>query len=681
MDNQKKDFIELELDMSKRLSSLTDARVDEEFKNKLWEELKSRYNETNPKKENKTYNTDSKVPKRKKKGQFIKWGSIAAAVLLLSSLLVTTFLPLRQTGDVKMGSLLFPMQVFAAGGSGLSLDAGFDTLRDVKFEVKGDLPESPKNGQIFLLKNKFTTADDYMSMAKAIGMENPEIMGKESKESVSQFFSIVSGKHYLMVWPKSGIWSYEYRKYELDELDSDLKEGSEKEETKENAEDSAEDGKKIDEETAKDIAKEWLKKLGQLPNEKYKMTVEDTRNSDVPSAFGFIVVFIPESGPDANISDAYRPIEMGRQIRMFVGTDGQVINASYNWPEIEETSEIPLTDYNEAIEALNRGEGRLDIKKYFGEKGVASIEDVEIGYQLAYSIDYTSYLVPVCIFSGKFISQETTKDFTANIPMLKKPMIKNAANFEIKTKLPEYRKEASLITERQHALTQSELESLLTFFGIEKKSQEEDFINGTKGEELHYTSYDHGWLYRGQKHTTAKQLPEEKAKQIAQNIANNIPVLPGSLGKPWVLPTGGEEFYTIGIPFLYDGIPVVTPNFPGYVSYIAIDLYKDGILWSADSKMHMEATGEKAELISPEEAEQLLLENKYIMTIENLFGYFYGDRFAADKSTVTNIDLVYIPCHPELARSEDYTLMYRFSGKTIISGNEMDFAAFVKAQK
>lgn len=410
------------------------------------------------------------------------------------------------------------------------------------------------------------------------------------------------------------------------------------------------------------------------------MTIEDTRYSDIPGAVGFSVVFVPESSPDVN-----RPIEMGRDIRILVDTNGQVISASYNWPELKEDFEIPLADFDEAVEALNRGEGRLDVKRYYGEESIAYIEDVEIGYQLAYGIDYTPYLVPTCMFSGKLVSQEEPSDitdFTAYIPMLKKPETKNAANFEIKTKLPEYRKEANLIAEKQDGLTQEELESLRMFFGIEKKSQEESSITGTKGEELHYTSYDYGWLYRGQKHTpAAKQVSKEKAVEIAQDIAKKIPVLPGTLGKPWIYPTGGDELHTIGLPFLYDGIPIVTPNYPGYVSHIIIDLYKDGTLWSVDSKLPMKTTGEKIELISPEEAKQKLLGNEYIMTIGDLFGYFYGDRFAADKSTVTKIELVYIPCHPELARSEDYTLMYRFSGKTVISGNEMDFAAFVKAEK
>ncbi|HHY05755.1 MAG TPA: hypothetical protein GX532_02100 [Clostridia bacterium] len=648
MDNQEKDFLELELDIGKRLGNLTDVQVDEEFKNRLWEELKFKYNETN-------------LAKRKKKGLFIKWGAIAATVLL-----VITFLPLRETNDAEMSSLLLPTQVFALGGSDLALDAGFDTLRNVRFEVKGDLPTAPQKGQIFCLQNKFTTVEDYLRMAEAMGMKNPEVTGKE--EMVSQFFSISSDTHYLMVWPKSGVWEYEYRDYEFDELVSDLEEGNIKE--------NVEDAQKIEQEMAKDIAKEWLKKLEQLPREKYKITVEDTRNSDIPVALGFNVMFIPESSPDANQS-----VETGRRIRLFIGTDGQVINASYNWPELKGTSEIPLADYAEAIEALNRGEGRLDVKRYWGEKGVASIEAVEIAHQLAYGIDYTPYLVPTCIFSGKLTLQGSTQDFTASLPLLKKPEMKNAANFIIKTRLPKYRKEANLIAERQHSLTQVELESLASFFGIEKKSEEENFIEGTKGEELHYTSYDYGWLYRGSKHSTTKQLSEEKAIQIAQDIAHNIPVVPGSLGKPWILPTGGEELQTIGFPFIYEGIPVVTPSYPGYVSYLVISLYQDGTLWSVDSKMPMEATGEKIKLISPKEAKQMLLENDYIMTIDNLFGYSYGDRFAADKSTVTKIELVYIPCHPELARSKDYTLMYRFSGKTIISGKEMDFAAFVKAQK
>lgn len=130
------------------------------------------------------------------------------------------------------------------------------------------------------------------------------------------------------------------------------------------------------------------------------MTIEDTRYSDIPGAVGFSVVFVPESSPDVN-----RPIEMGRDIRILVDTNGQVISASYNWPELKEDFEIPLADFDEAVEALNRGEGRLDVKRYYGEESIAYIEDVEIGYQLAYGIDYTPYLVPTCMFSGKLVSQ------------------------------------------------------------------------------------------------------------------------------------------------------------------------------------------------------------------------------------------------------------------------------------
>lgn len=187
MDNKKKDFVELERDVGKKLKSLTDVHVDEEFKNGLWQELKFKYNETNPEKANKTCNTDNKPPKKKKKGLFAKSGSIAAVVLLLSSLLLT-FLPLKKTDDVAVSPLLVPMQALAASGSDLSLDSGFDTLRNVKFKVKGELPKAPKKGQIFRLQNKLTTVDDYMNMAKAIGMKNPEIVGKEPKESASQFF-------------------------------------------------------------------------------------------------------------------------------------------------------------------------------------------------------------------------------------------------------------------------------------------------------------------------------------------------------------------------------------------------------------------------------------------------------------------------------------------------------------
>ena len=49
--------------------------------------------------------------------------------LYAAVLLVITFLPLRETNDAEMSSLLLPTQVFALGDSDLALDAGFDTLR------------------------------------------------------------------------------------------------------------------------------------------------------------------------------------------------------------------------------------------------------------------------------------------------------------------------------------------------------------------------------------------------------------------------------------------------------------------------------------------------------------------------------------------------------------------------
>ena len=58
-----------------------------------------------------------------------------------------------------------------------------------------------------------------------------------------------------------------------------------------------------------------------------------------------------------------------------------------------------------------------------------------------------------------------------------------------------------------------------------------------------------------------------------------------------------------------------------------------------------------------------------------------GDRFTADKSEVEDIRLVYIPRHPEFARSKEYDLVYEFSGTAWIGKQKIKFSAYVDALK
>jgi len=58
-----------------------------------------------------------------------------------------------------------------------------------------------------------------------------------------------------------------------------------------------------------------------------------------------------------------------------------------------------------------------------------------------------------------------------------------------------------------------------------------------------------------------------------------------------------------------------------------------------------------------------------------------GNRFVADASSVTAVELAYIPRHPELMRNDHYDLVYVFTGHAQVGERLVDFTAYVDAVK
>lgn len=86
-------------------------------------------------------------------------------------------------------------------------------------------------------------------------------------------------------------------------------------------------------------------------------------------------------------------------------------------------------------------------------------------------------------------------------------------------------------------------------------------------------------------------------------------------------------------------------------------------------------------LLTPEQAWEQLLANKSQVHVEGFFGVMPGDRFVASSSSVTRVELAYIPRHPELVRNEKYDLVYMFRGQSQVGEREIGFTAYVDAVK
>lgn len=222
---------------------------------------------------------------------------------------------------------------------------------------------------------------------------------------------------------------------------------------------------------------------------------------------------------------------------------------------------------------------------------------------------------------------------------------------------------------------------LAQFFGLVGQPDASGGISGEKGE-ISPTSWDGGWLYRSQligiAHSSAP-VSDEVAVASANQVVANLPILPGDLGQPFVRAGVGDDFKYVIYPIIYEGKYVFSTGGPGYESCISVQVGPQGEIWSVQCTNPMVLLEDKQPLIRPEKAWQKLLKNDSLIGIEGFFGFIPGNRFAATYSKVTKIELVYKPRYTNMARNENYDIVYMFTGTTRVGTKDVRFKAFVNA--
>ncbi|HHU69460.1 MAG TPA: hypothetical protein GXZ31_04065 [Thermoanaerobacterales bacterium] len=643
------DLETLEQDIGNKLHSLPKIEPDIGFQKKLWEKLAVKYTESKT----------SYTHRKKNKNIFVKMGVIAASIILIVTLTWQAFYnPQKEVAFVE--PLFFNIAQASSISSGFTFGTGFTNFREIDFEFSG-MPAAPEKGQLIKLKKNNITTKDALDLARAVGMKNPEVIDEPESLSMPFFITDSAEKNQdqslrkeIVVWREQGIWTYI--------SPESYKHG--------------ENSKIISEEDAQDIAINWLEKADLLPQDGFDVIIKKPVFEEDAT---MIVILVPKF--------IEKFVGETPKIQFFLSAYGDILYVYWNFPTPDSSFEIPFASYEEALTALERGEGVFEAVNFTPKvQGSALIKQAEVAYQLAYSVDHTPYLVPSAVFYGEYTSEHTTENFKAYVPLTKRMTEKNCGNFSLESEFPIHKKTAKTIKERNHEVTKQELKEIAKFFNLVKQEPEDiysaDTYLGTGEEELSFNSWDGGWLYRpNRKVEKGEDITNEKAIEIAEQIANDLPVLPGDLGKGQVIYTGPGTGIYVTFPLLYDGLPVVCINSPGYISSLSVQLGYDGELWSIKCALPMELVGEEIPTLPPKQAWEKLVKNDYLISIDGFFGFMPGDRFTADKSEVEDIRLVYIPRHPEFARSKEYDLVYEFSGTAWIGKQKIKFSAYVDALK
>ncbi|MBE0467505.1 MAG: hypothetical protein IBX71_09840 [Candidatus Desulforudis sp.] len=535
-------------------------------------------------------------------------------------------------------------------------------MRQVRFEVTDMLPKAPAEARVWRMKQTIMTPEDALALAARMGMDDPSLPDGfvySTDRPWGYSVSATDGRR-LLIWPL-GTWLYEDFPFVADETQPPP---------------SPPPAEMITREQARATALGWLDQAGMLPEagtynveqpEDYRVTLRRTVTPDG----------LPVAGEEMRIT-------------IFLASDGRVYTATGNWYPIEDSFSARLIGYEEALERLRRGEGMFEAHADF-VPGTAVIRTVEQSYRLAYTLDRTPYLVPVAVFRGDFApDQGSPRDFAAYVSLLEYRTAANAGNFVLDTALPDAPERARGLRERPLAATEAELPALASFFGLTRAPGDDGVIRGPRGEELGPTSWDGGWIYRGPEEST--HAPETARVEVpallaaARTLAAGLPVLPGKTGEPQQLVEPDDRWTGVIIPLLYDGLPVTRP-YPrlgsrSYLSNLWVwQMDTDREVWTVNCAHPMEFTGEEFGLIAPAEAWEKLQRNESLVYVEGFFGAIPGGRFAVPQSRVTEVDLVYLPRHPQLVRNEHYDLMYRFAGEASVGSGSVAFAAYVPAQK
>lgn len=628
------EFKKLEAELGERLRELPGVQADSAFKDSLRNRLVAGHAGNN------------KPGRVKSNSILVRYVSVAAVLVVILAGWLALFNP-KESGSPNIGPLF--MAQAQAGGVPMprvTLGGGLDALRQVEFKAQDTMPSGPGEGNVFRLQHDELTVDRAMDLAGRLGMENPVVVEDGSTIPENRHIYITGTNANLVTWPQ-GSWLY----------------------TRHQDGPAGTEGRLTAPDMEAAVLK-WLEAAGLLPQEEF--TVQNN-----PLDYGAEILLRREKTLDGAPLTGFVP-----EIKVTVTSDGEVIEAYGTWYADDLTFKMPLATYDEALEALERGEGVFEAPNYrHYQAGTATISDVQTAYQLAYAIDYTPYLVPVAVFTGQYRPEGgTAGEFTALVPLLKNEARPNSGNFVLKTELPAAPVALPTVVERDVEVARAELQQLADFFGIDGEPAADGTIRDAGGE-ISATSWDGGWLYRVNYSGQVREenrIDEARALEIATGLVRRIPVLPGTPGEP-VVRDDGSGFSLVVFPLLYNGIPVTSSNPPGYVSFLSVQLGPRGDVWSVNCAHPMQTAPGGKLLLTPEQAWEQLLDNKSLVHVDGFFGSMPGDRFVAAWSGVTTAALVYIPRHPELTRNENYDPVYMFKGSARVGERQVGFTAYVDA--
>jgi hypothetical protein len=552
----------------------------------------------------------------------------ALALVLMVGWLGTVWL---QSSQMQvLGALLLPAAGAAPGLSGdLSWRLGVETAHSqVDFRLAVDLPTLPRALPAQRLAQPAWSESDVLELASRLGIKG-EL--QRYSEDLVYFPSLISS-----IDLNRGTFFFEW-----------LREGQ--------------PGEQLSREEMEEAAVRWLEQAGLLPRQPYSI------ESEYYDYGQYWVTLRPTAGPDGLPIVSLQPC-----YRLLVAADGQIINVQGCWYEPEEEFGLPVSSYLEAFQALQSGAGELvtqGLASYAPAE--AEVTAVSLGYQLAYTLNFQPYLIPVAVFAGELTPEGSTtaRPFQAYVSLVKQPSGPNAGHFELDTPLPPALAQTARLSERPMNISEGQLPALQAALG--------------NAGEIGATSWDGGWLWRGSWQPAgqpAGPVDEEQAGNIASQLASELrPLLPGDLARAQLIETGMEHIYTFRFDLLYDGL-AVEPLGGSAASCLIVQVTREGgTVVMVQCSQPMQPTDELQQLITPEQAWQRLQQNAALVYVDQVGEALPAAAFRVQRSQVTEVTLAHVPRNRHLARNEHYDPKYIFRGIALAGEREVSFTAVVDA--
>lgn len=605
----------LEQDTVRQLSGLPDAQPSAAFERSLWERLESAHAKREAGKLK--WKTLLRMP---------KLGLIAASLLLVLAGGVLTESLIGKDQAKSLGTLITPLSAVEPRAMAFRLGER-SKWSDIEFQLSTELPADVRHATVRRLERpQFDTANA-LQLAAQLGIEKASLVSQPADGGL--IYVEGSGQR-LWVDSRTGSWYLEY---------TDAQGGS----------------RRIDGEQARQLALDWLAQKGLTPEDAYQVSLTPIGDE------AWSVSLSPQAGPDG-----YSIVGGSPAVKVQVSRNGTIFTASGAWyASTEDDVLLPIIGFEQAMQALQHGEGELNSPGFTSyQEGSAVIQRVELGYQLAFGLDYTPYLVPVAAFYGELTPEgRDAVTFSAYVSLLEFEEKHNSGNFQLATSPLPARAEAPVLTESPVGSSESELPLLRELFGA--------------GGDLSTTSWDGGWLWRGEHESGSKPAGAEAVVELARSVAGQIAALPGELGDAEIV--GMDEKYAlVRFDLLYDGI-VVDGLGMNSGSYLAMQIrLSDGVVTQVNCARPMQS-GEKQPLLSSEQAWSKLLDNQAVIYLDDFGDALSGSKFVADSSRVTSVRLAYVPRFREFARNEHYDLKYIFSGTAQVGSQTVKFSALVDA--